>query len=126
MADGYEVRVTNGAEFSAAMAALAHDMADLRAPLEGAGAAALAAARAACPRRTGTMASAHRGAYTGRNTFAMTVDHPGAAAVHWGWPAHGIERQPWMIAAARAGAVDERLGQGVQEVLDHQAGKVGR
>lgn len=124
MADSMELRVVNGAEFANALDALQRDLGDLRAPLEQAGAEGLARARAACPRQSGAMAAAHRGAYTGPNTFAITVDHPGAAAVHWGWPAHNIGRQPWLIGALREPAVGEKLAAGVQEVLDHQAGKV--
>ena len=28
----------------------------------------------------------------------VTADTPYAAAIHWGWPGHGIRRQPWLVA----------------------------
>lgn len=54
------------------------------------------------PRRTGRLAGTLRAAGTqsaaivraGRSTV------PYAGVIHWGWPAHGIDAQPWIAEAA--------------------------
>lgn len=125
-AEGVEVRATNGAAFFGALSGIATGLGDLREPLDGAGALIAAAARAASPRRSGAMAGAHTATrHGGRNRLRVTVATPYAAPVHWGWPDHGIRRQPWVVASFNrdTGWMD-RLGDGVQTaVLDKAAAK---
>jgi hypothetical protein len=121
----FSVTVTNGAAFTAALEAVARQLPDLRGPLSDAGAQALTAARGGAPRRTWAMADAHSGSYTGRNRYTLTVAHPGAAPVHWGWPGHNIRRQPWVVATwNRDQHWSDRLVAGVQGLLDKEASKV--
>jgi hypothetical protein len=125
VAEGVEVRVVNQAAFDGALGALAKEMADLRAELTDAGAVALEAARTGAPRRTGAMAAAHEGTYRGRNRYSIVVAHPGASAVHWGWPGHGIRRQPWVVSRFnRDRHWEDRLADGLQAALDKEAAKV--
>jgi hypothetical protein len=124
VADSFSVEVTNQAAFDAALAGIAHDLADMAHPMADTGAAVLAAARAGAPRRTGRMADAHQGAYVGPNRYRITVAHPGANAVHWGWPRHGIRREPWVVARFwRDQTWSDRLAGGIQNLLDTHAGK---
>ena len=125
MADGIALEVTNQAAWDGLLRDMTRDLGDLKAPLTEGGAALLASARAGAPHRTGAMAAAHSGSYTGRNRYTITVAHPGAAAVHWGWPGHGIRRQPWIVARSwHDTAWLERATAGVQTLLDTAAGKV--
>ena len=54
------------------------------------------------PRRTGALAATVRG--SGTKTRAVVragyARVPYAGPIHWGWPAHGITAQPWLVDAA--------------------------
>lgn len=83
---------------------LGEDTQDLKAA--NAAVAALVASTAAsrAPRSTGRLASSGRG---NRAVGRATVTFGGAAVpyagpVHWGWPARGIEPQPFIPEAAQA------------------------
>lgn len=62
--------------------------------------AGVAASRA--PRRTGRLAASVRGnRAAGKATIlAGGAAVPYAGPIHWGWPAHGIEAQPFASSAA--------------------------
>lgn len=123
-AEGVEVRATNGPAFFGALSAMAAGLADLREPLDAAATLVVAAARAAAPRRTGHLAGAHTVARSSRNRLRVTVATPYAAPVHWGWPAHGIRRQPWVVASFnRDTAWMDRMTAGVQADLDREAAR---
>lgn len=98
MADGLTVEATNGAKFDAALARMAHDVADVSGPLGAAARELVAKASAAAPRRSGRLAGAHRALPDGPKRARVVADTPYAAVVHWGWPGHGIRRQPWLVA----------------------------
>ena len=98
MADDFTVRVVNDAAFRSMMDGLVSDLREMRDPIDATAAAMLPDARAAAPHRSGELAAAHAGAYVGAGRYRITVNTPYAAAVHWGWPAHGIRRQPWVVA----------------------------
>lgn len=63
-----------------------------------------AAASARAPRRSGALAGSLRGnAAAGRATVsAGGARLPYAGPIHYGWPAHKIEPQPFIIDAAQA------------------------
>jgi len=123
VADTIEVR--NLAAFDGALDGVARNLGDLRDAVTAAGAAAVESFKAGAPHRTGAMAAAHSGRYTGANRYDVVVAHPGAAAVHWGWPGHGIRRQPWTVARFhRQTTWADRLADGLQAVLDKEATKV--
>jgi hypothetical protein len=122
MGDGYTVEVTNQAAFDAAMAAAAAAVADTTAELVTAGRQTISAASP--PRRTGRMASSARVTQAGPNRARMTVDTPYAAPIHWGWPAHGIRRQLWLVAEwLRNPAPLEGMGRAIQEKFDRAAAR---
>jgi hypothetical protein len=119
------IEVTNAAAFEGALAGIGRDLGELRDAMTAAGATATESIRAGAPHRTGAMAAAHSGRYVGANRYEVIVAHPGAAAVHWGWPAHGIRRQPWAVARFhRDERWADRLADGLQSLLDTEAGKV--
>lgn len=67
--------------------------------------AQLVAARAAsrAPRRTGRLAASVRGnrALSRATVLAGRSAVPYAGPIHWGWPSHGIEGNPFMSEAAQ-------------------------
>lgn len=96
------VKVDGLPRLRAALRAAGHDVADLKDA--NAAAAALVASTAAsrAPRRSGRLASTVRGnRAVGRATvLAGGAAVPYAGPIHWGWPARGIEAQPFMSNAA--------------------------
>src|SRR5215471_7521628 len=122
--DGVELKVTNAAGFASMLTGVVKGLGDMKGPLEAAGTVILPAARAAAPKRSGNLQAAHSGRYLGRNRWRLTVDVPYAAAVHWGWPAHGIRRQPWVVASfLRDQSWMERMDAAQQAALDKEAAK---
>lgn len=123
--DGMDVRFVNESAFVGLLADLGRELRDLHTPMTDAGTAMVSSARTGAPHRTGRMAASISGSYTGPNRYTLTVAHPGAAAVHWGWPGHGIRRQPWVVARWwKDQTWLDRAGAGVQSLLDTAAGKV--
>ena len=99
MADeGLSVRATNGPAFDAALDTMRRDLADVQGPLAAAARELASKAAASAPRRLGRLAGSHRVIPAGRNRVRVDADTPYAAAIHWGWPGHGIKRQPWLVA----------------------------
>lgn len=77
---------------------------DLKAANAAAASIVAAAAAARAPRRSGRLAASIRGnRAVGRATVkAGGAALPYAGPVHYGWPAHGIEPNPFVIDAAQA------------------------
>lgn len=80
------------------------DLADLKDANAAAAALVAGAASARAPRRTGRLAASVRGnRAVGRATvLAGGAAVPYAGPIHWGWPARGIEANPFASEAARA------------------------
>ena len=96
--DGLRVEVTNAARFDAALAQMARDVTDVSGPLGAAAKELVTRAAANAPKRSGRLAGSHRALPDGPRRARVVADTPYAAAIHWGWPAHGIRRQPWLVA----------------------------
>lgn len=119
MADsGISVEVANRAKFDAALGQMGRDVADVSGPLAAAAKDLVVRAAANAPKRSGRLAGSHRALPDGPRRARVVADTPYAAAVHWGWPAHGIRRQPWLVATwlrepgplnAMAGAVQSNI-----------------
>lgn len=121
--DGLTIRATNGPGFLHAMTAAVGAVGDMSGPMAAGGGILLAACIANAPRGTGNLARAHRLAKAGRNRLRLTVDTPYAAPLHWGWPAHGIKRRPWIVSTFnRNTAWLDRMEAAEQEALDRAAG----
>lgn len=116
---------SNAGQLTAMFGAVAGDLANMSGPLAGVIALVVAAAEAGSPRRSGRMVGAHTGRVTGKARARVTVDTPYAAPVHWGWPSHGIKRQPWVVATFnRNTAWMDRMERDTQTNLDRRAGAV--
>ena len=98
MADGFTVEATNGAKFAACLDQIRSETAEPKAALDAAARQLVIAAAAAAPRRTGRLAGSHRVLPAAGKSVRVTADTPYAAPIHWGWPGHGISRQPWLVA----------------------------
>ena len=96
--DGLTVEATNGPAFDNAIARMAKDLTDISGPLQAAARELAVKAQAAAPRRTGRLAGSHRVLPDGTKKVRVEADTPYAAVIHWGWPGHGISRQPWLVA----------------------------
>lgn len=96
------VRVVNGRQLRSELRRAAGNLDDLKDA--NARAAALVAREAgpAAPRRTGRLASTVRGnRAAGRATVTVgSAAVPYARPIHWGWPARGIEADPWVADTA--------------------------
>jgi hypothetical protein len=124
MADSFTVEATNGPAFTACLDQIARDLADLTPELEATVRVLVGAAAAAAPHRTGRLASSHRVVPAGARTVRVTADTPYAAVIHWGWPGHGIRRQPWLVATwLRDRAPLDHLARGLQSGIDKAAAK---
>jgi hypothetical protein len=80
------------------------DAEDLKAANAAAASIVAAAASTRAPRQTGTLAASGRGNRAlGRATVLFGGARvPYAGPIHWGWPARGIEGQPFVVDAAQA------------------------
>lgn len=74
------------------------------------------AATPTAPRRTGRLAASVRAGATTRAGVVRAGRSvvPYAGPIHWGWPARGIQPQPWIQQAAQA-----TEDQWVSEYMDH-------
>lgn len=82
---------------------LVGDASDLKEANAAAASIVAAASASRAPRRTGRLAASVRG---NRAVGRATVSAGGAAVpyagpIHWGWPAHHIEAQPFVVEAAQ-------------------------
>lgn len=98
---GPVVQVEGRAELVRTMREAGANLRDLNAANKAAAAVATSPAVAAAPRRTGRLASAGRPAGT-RAAAIIRFATPYAAPIHWGWPGHNIEPNPFALEAARA------------------------
>jgi hypothetical protein len=122
--EALEVKATNGPQFAAALSSALGTISDMTGPLGAASPLIVGASQAAAPRRTGNMAGSITARAQGRNRLRVTVATPYAAAIHWGWPAHGIRRQPWIVATFnRDQSWQDRMTDQVQSDLDAAAAK---
>jgi hypothetical protein len=124
MADDYTAEMVNAAAFDRALSAMRASLAEPKQPLAAAAAQAVTDAQAAAPRLTGRLAGAHRALAPSGQRVRLVVDTPYAAVIHWGWPAHGIRRQPWLVATwLRNPAPLDRMARAVQADIDREAAK---
>jgi hypothetical protein len=122
--DAFDVKATNGAAFAAALEQMRRDVAEPREPLQAAARELMAAAQAAAPRDTGRLAGSHRVLPPSGHTIRLVADTAYAAVIHWGWPGHGIRRQPWLVATwLRNPAPMARMTETVQADLDKAAAR---
>ena len=98
------VRVQGLRELQRSLRRLQADTADLKTANATAAATVAAAAQLRAPRRTGRLAASVRGnRAAGRaQVRGGGARVPYAGPVHYGWPARGIEPQPFVIDAAQA------------------------
>jgi hypothetical protein len=124
MADQVTVKVTNEAAFTSALADMRAGVASPTEPLAAAGRELVRAAQAATPRRSGRLAGSQRALPAAGHTIRVVAGTPYAAVIHWGWPGHGIRRQPWLIATwLRNPAPLARMSEGIQAGLDKGAAR---
>lgn len=101
---GPVVQVAGRDQLVKTMRAAGADMRDLNKANKAAAEIVAPAAAAGAPQRTGRLAASGRAAGTRREAL---VRFGGAAVpygppIHWGWPAHNIEPQPFAFQAAQA------------------------
>lgn len=103
MPQSAQVTVENLPEVRRQLRAFQGDVEDLKDANAAAAETVAAAAAGRAPRRTGRLAGSGRG---NRAAGRATVIFGGAAVpyagpVHWGWPARGIEGDPFVVEAAQ-------------------------
>lgn len=101
---GAQLRVDGLGRLRRDLRRFAGDADDLKAANAAAAATVAGAASERAPRRSGRLAGSVRGnRAVGRATvLAGGAAVPYAGPVHWGWPAHGIDAQPFVVDAAQA------------------------
>jgi hypothetical protein len=120
--DQIKVEAVNGPAFLAALARMRADLADPKDALETAARTLTPTAQANAPHVSGRLAGAHRVLPPSAKKVRITVDVPYAAPIHWGWPAHGISRQEWLVATwKRDPAPLEKMSATVQAGIDKAA-----
>jgi hypothetical protein len=123
--DDISVDVVNGPAFTAALERMRRDLDQPKDPLEAAARHLVALAAAAAPHRTGRHAGSHRALPAGGRRVRVAAETPYGAPIHWGWPAHGIRREPWLVATwLRNPAPREAMTAQVQAGLDKQAATI--
>ena len=122
MADDIRVDVLNGPQFENALKMAADAACQPKDGLEAAARELVAAAQAAAPKRTGRLAGSHRALSASTSRVRVVADTPYAAPIHWGWPGHGIRRQPWLVATwLRNPAPVNAMQAKIQDGLDKAA-----
>lgn len=98
------VQVDGARELRRTLRAAGDDLEDLKAANLQAAQIAATAARARAPRLTGQLAGDIRasGTKTAGTIRAGRKKIPYAGPIHWGWPARGIEAQPYITEGAQA------------------------
>lgn len=98
------VRVEGLRELRRGLKQLGEDTSDLKEANAAAAAIVAAAAAARAPKRTGRLAASVKGnRAVGRATVrGGGAQVPYAGPIHWGWPARGIDGQPFVVDAAQA------------------------
>ena len=97
------VEVEGARQLRKTLRAAGDDLEDLKAANQQAASIAATAAKAAAPRVSGTLAGDIRasGTKTAGIVRAGRKKIPYAGPIHWGWPARGIEAQPYMTEGAQ-------------------------
>lgn len=98
------VEVEGARQLRNTLRAAGDDLEDLKAANQQAADIAATAARMRAPRRSGTLAGDIRasGTKTAGIVRAGRKKIPYAGPIHWGWPARGIEAQPYMTEGAQS------------------------
>lgn len=101
--DFVTVRVDGARRLRRDLRAVAGDLDDLKDAAAAAAAVVSSAAAAGAPRKTGALAASVRGnRAAGKATVsAGGARLPYAGPIHYGWPAHGIEGNPFVTDAAQ-------------------------
>jgi hypothetical protein len=124
MADNLDINVINGPAFLAAMTEARQAVAAPKDSLSAAARELVAQAAGAAPRRSGRLAGSTKAMGATGDRVRVVADTPYAAPVHWGWPGHGISRQPWLVAVwMRSPAPLQKMGNGIQDALDKAAAR---
>ena len=124
MADGLTVEAKNGAAFQTCLDQIRKDVAEPSEALAAAGRELIAEAAANAPKRTGRLAGSHRLLPGTGKSVRVTNSAPYAAAIHWGWPGHGIKRQPWMVATwLRSSKPMDKATETIQAGIDKAAAR---
>jgi hypothetical protein len=95
-----QVRLIGSARLISTLGRAGKDIADMRAGFEEAGKIAAQAAKSIAPRRSGALAGSITSESGGRNTATLTSPLIYAAPIHWGWPAHNIAENPFLMRGA--------------------------
>ena len=97
------VEVEGARQLRKTLRAAGDDLEDLKAANQQAASIAATAAKAGAPRVSGTLAGDIRasGTKTAGIVRAGRKKIPYAGPIHWGWPARGIEAQPYMTEGAQ-------------------------
>lgn len=93
------VTVTGARELRAALKRAGVSLQDLKDANAAVGRFIADRSRARAPRRTGALASAARPSKAAGRARVL-VPKVYAGPIHWGWPAHHIEPQPWIQTTA--------------------------
>lgn len=98
-----QVKVEGLARLSRTLKQCAGDVQDLKDAHQRAGAIVADTARGNAPRRSGALANSIRSARQAKRARIMAggARVPYAAVIHFGWPAHGIEANPFISEAAQ-------------------------
>lgn len=99
---GVGVRVDGARQLRAALKKAGKDLEDLKEAHTQAAGMVTERARGTAPHRTGRLAATVRGSGTKTQGVirAGYATVPYAGPIHWGWPARGIDAQPWISEAA--------------------------
>lgn len=102
MAGKPAVQVHGAREFRAAMKTMQADLKDLTAVNKAAAQPVYQEALSTVPIRSGNLRDTHRvrATRTGARVTAGSGVVPYAGPIHFGWPAHNIEPNPWLWEAA--------------------------
>jgi len=124
MADDIGVNIVNEAAFLSALADARRSVAEPKVALGEAARELVAQAHGNAPKRSGRLAGSHRAMAAAGDRVRIVTDTPYAAPVHWGWPGHGIKRQPWLVATWMRNPVPlERMVRTIQGQIDQAAGR---
>jgi hypothetical protein len=124
MTDSYSIDFTNLPAFDAMLADVSAGFADMRDPLSAGARELLVEAQANSPKRTGRLAASHQALAADGQRVRIVATAPYAAAIHWGYPRHGIRRQPWLVATwLRSPNPMAKIGDTVQGRIDRAASR---
>lgn len=98
MAQPVTITVEGADEVASTMREAAEHLADLSDAHKEAASIFVEASRPIAPHRTGRLASATEPAWT-KDSAGFTNDEPYFGPIHYGWPAHNIEAQPFVDEA---------------------------